>query len=363
MNRCYSANPDEIASRDLSHFHLEETLLTPEISGMSRRMPVEHLAIIGAGPAGLSAANILVQLGYRITLFEALPRVGGLLAAGIPTYRCPRHLRTSITQALLKPEIRLLLNTTVGRDIPFRQIQDQFDGVLLAIGAHQSVRLNISGETLLQGVFPALSFLEQQALAARRYKQRTIAVIGGGLATLDVARQAMRSGAECVRVFCPESLAQLPALAEEKAAALTEGVIFYTHLLPVGILGNEDVTVSGLHCERVRCIVDAQTRQKPLVSVAGTTCYYAADLVISAFAEQPDLSGLPALSCQPDCLSERDEYGSLRAFPGTFVAGDAAMGGSHTIHHAIAHGRQVAHLIDRYFATRALLMEGRAKKC
>lgn len=354
MDRCYSASSDEIASRDLSQLYLTETLLTPEDPGTPERVPAEHVAIIGAGPAGLSAANILVQLGYRITLFETLPVVGGLLAAGIPASRCPRHLLSMITRALLKPEMRLILNTTVGRDISLRQIQEQFDGVVLAIGLHQSARLHISGETLLQGVLPAVSFLTQQSLAPCRYEERTIALIGGGLTTLDAARQAVRAGAECVRVFCPESLAQLPALAEEKAAALAEGVIFHAHLLPIGLLGNEDVAVSGLHCQRVRAVIDAGTREKRFIPIPGTTSYYTADFVISACAEQSDLSGMTELGNQPECLSRRDEYGSLPGCPGTFVAGDAAMEGSHTILQAIAHGRKVAHLIDRYFVASAL---------
>lgn len=180
------------------------------------------------------------------------------------------------------------------------------------------------------------------------------------MATLDVAREAVRAGAECVRVFFPGSLAQLPALAEEKAAALAEGVIFHAGLVPVSILGNEEATVSGLRCARVEEAAVAVQQPWSRLAVPGTLCSYAADMIVSARAERPDFSCLSAEDASGNLVCQSAADGSLALLPGVFLAGDAAEG-PRTILRAIASGRKVAQRIHQSFLSRTSLEGGRKK--
>ncbi|HEU5382437.1 MAG TPA: FAD-dependent oxidoreductase [Ktedonobacteraceae bacterium] len=132
--------------RDLSHFRLEERLLLPYESDLAIHASGQRVAVIGAGPAGIIASHMLAQLGYTVTVFEALPMVGGMLAVGIPAYRCPAELVEQMVALINRQEIDVHLHTVVGQDLSFQQLQNQFDAILLAVGLQQSVPLGISGK-------------------------------------------------------------------------------------------------------------------------------------------------------------------------------------------------------------------------
>ena len=345
----------EIKSRDVRLFRLEKALLAPQITVPAKIPSAKPVAVVGAGPAGLSASNILVQLGYQVTLFDALPVAGGMLAAGIPSFRWPEQLVAYVTGALLRPEIELRLNTCIGRDLSFQEMRARYAACVLAVGAQQSVPAGIPEEQLLHGVIPALSFLKQQAHFPGSVETRVegnVVVIGGGIATLDAARQAVRAGAESVRISSAAAVADLPALGEEKAAALAEGIMFHPGLLPIRLYGTEDMDVAGVQFQRVRCEDVEHRGEQHFLPVPGTSCHYPADLVIVAVAEQPDLSFLPVLAEQTGHFLKCGEDASLVAFPGVFLAGDVT-GGSHTLLQAIVQGYQAAHALHAYLGAHA----------
>jgi formate dehydrogenase beta subunit len=309
----------------------------------------QRVAIVGAGPAGLCAAHILAQLGYAVTMFEALPVLGGMLAVGIPAFRQPAGLLEQMRALVDRPGIEVRLHTSIGRDLPFQQLQEEFDAILLAVGLQRSVPLGIPGETMLDGVIPALQFLRQYHLEQVQVRG-DVAVIGGGIATIDVARLAQRAGAHSVRVFVPGDLSDLPARAAEIEAARQEGVVFYPAEIPRSIIGTEDVNVHGMRCQRTLMEEPAGPEKgRVFTSIMGTDRWYTVDVVFVAVGECADLSFLPESNGQILFQSKQDssrEPTCLTNLPTVFVAGDMA-GGPRTLLHALTDGNVAAHTIHR----------------
>ncbi|BCL78626.1 hypothetical protein ccbrp13_10910 [Ktedonobacteria bacterium brp13] len=342
-----------IASRDLSHFHIHDELLVPSgtlTPGDSQWMRV---AIIGGGPAGLSAANILVRLGYAVTIFEAMPVLGGMVAAGIPEYRKPKHLVDYIVETLLDSKVDIHLNTSIGKDIAFRLLQRHFDAIILAIGVQQSIPLKISGEEILDGVIPAMHFLRQCYFAPSTRLKGDVAVVGGSIVTIDVARLAMRAGADSVMVFFPGKLSDVPALPAEIQAAQQEGIVFHLNKMPRSILGTEDVNVEGVRCQHTVRDPLCKTRNGPFVYIRGTDTWYSANIVVMAYGERPDLSFLATKMEQGDKRMGNlwvDEQTCRTSLPHVFAAGEM-VGGPRTILAAIAQGAKTACAMHSYFQT------------
>lgn len=360
----------QIACRDLSHFRIEERLLVPYESDRTVHTEGKRVAIIGAGPAGLFAANILAQLGSRVTVFEALPIIGGMLSVSIPADRRPQALVTQLADIVRQPGIDLRLQTTIGRDLSFQHLQEHFDAILLAVGTQKSAQLNIPGETMLEGVIPALHFLRQYHCCPHLQVKGDVAVIGGGMATIDVARLAKQVGAHSVQVFLPGTLADLPARAEECEAAQAEGILFHPEEMPRSILGTEDVNVHGLRCQKTCWESRQETTERSLTYVLGTNRWYVVDIVLVALGEQPDLSFAPEieewLASQP-ADNWSDEEACWPILPGVFAAGDVvSMAPAHrTLLHALTGGYEAAHIIHHYLCTRPVVasMPGNQQVC
>ena len=351
-----------LACRNLSHFCLEERLLIPYENDRAVRASGQRVAIIGAGPAGLSAANILAQLGYEVTVFESLSVIGGMLAVGIPAYRRPAELVERMTAIARQPEIDVRLRTVIGRDLSFQQLQERFDAILLAVGLQQSVPLGISGEAILQGVVPAIDFLKRYHQQQARVRG-DVAVIGGGIATIDVARLAIRAGAHSVRVFLPGAVADLPALPEEREAAEKEGVVFHPGEMPRSILGTEDVNVHGVRCQNtLRATAEVMDRQS-FTYILGTDRRYFLSTVLVAVGETTDLSCLSGVDCRfslPQESHKSEEATCATNLPGVFVAGDAASRSpaSRTLLHAFTGGYEAAHAMHVYLCSHRAAQDG-----
>ncbi|GCE30163.1 hypothetical protein KDA_56470 [Dictyobacter alpinus] len=303
----------------------------------------ERVAVVGAGPAGLSASIQLVGLGYTVTLIEELPVLGGMMAVGIPDFRLA-HLRLKeCIETLHHPCLKIQCNTRLGRDLPFTALRHNHAAILLAIGLQRSQFLDVSGESVLRGVFPALTFLKEYHLNGRTRLQGDVIVIGGGIATIDVARVALHAGATSVRVCYPGLLADIV----DVHAARQEGVVFLEQVLPVGLLGSEDVTVYGMHCVRVHSFGRDSFGRHCLARVPGSDFKLHTDIVIDAFGECADFSG-----CLDDASLNRM---MLIAYPdtldtnlqGVFAAGDVT-GGYRSIQSALEQGQRAAISIHNY---------------
>ncbi|MCK5561055.1 MAG: FAD-dependent oxidoreductase, partial [Thermoplasmata archaeon] len=206
----------------------------------------EKVAIVGAGPAGLTAAANLAKMGYKITIFEALPVAGGMLAVGIPDYRLPPKVLQTEIDSILKLGVKLKLNTRIGKDITINKLFKQgYKAIFLATGAHQNMKLNIQGENL-QEVYSGVEFLRDINLGKKPKLGKKVAVIGGGNVAIDSVRTAKRLGADAFIIY-RRSRDEMPAYPWEVADAEEEGIKIHYLATPTKILGKNG-KVSGLEC-------------------------------------------------------------------------------------------------------------------
>ena len=339
-----------IAIRDLKRF------ATDHGGSIKRTLPkpshryTERVAIVGAGPTGLSAAYYLARRGSPVTVYDAMPVAGGMMALGIPDYRLPRTELNRDIDAIRALGVEIRLNTAIGRDITLDELQSSFAAVLLAVGAQRSQRLEIAGEGLLDGVMPATLFLKQFNLDPQTRLHGQVVVVGGGSTAMDAARSALRAGAESVRVLYRRTRSEMPAQAEEVRAALAEGIELHELVTPVGLLGTEDASVYGVRCQRMMLgEPDERGRRRP-VPVPGAIFEMRADVVLVAIGEAPDPSFLPrgtSIEVAPwgGLLVHKETL--TTGAPGVFAAGDVTYGPK-TIIHAAAHGRRAARSIHAY---------------
>src|SRR6266478_3490663 len=342
-----------IAIRDLKRFAMDHGTPGKRVIPMPRQVYQERVAIVGAGPTGLSAAYYLARRGYQVTVFDAMPVAGGMMAIGIPDYRLPRAELNRDIDAMRELGVEIILNTAVGRDISLDELQEQFDAVLLAVGAQRSQRLGIPGEFVWEGVIPATTFLKEFNLDPETKLSGNVAVVGGGSTAMDAARSALRAGANKVSILYRRTRMEMPAQVEEVRAALEEGIDLQELVAPVQLLGSEGKlqAVRGL---RMRLSEpDARGRRAP-VPVLGTEFDLPVDIVLVAIGEAPDPSFLPegtsvgvapwgGLLINPQTLAT--------AAPGVFAAGDITYGPKSIIH-AAAHGRLAARSIHTYLSRR-----------
>ena len=343
-----------IAIRDLKRFAMDRGKPRKRKIIPPKHWYVERVAIVGAGPTGLSAAYYLARRGYRVTVFDAMPVAGGMMAIGIPDYRLPREELSRDIEAMIDLGVEIHLNTAIGRDVSLDDLQRDYDAVLLAVGAQRSQRLGVPGEDH-EGVIPATTFLKDFNLNPDAKIEGVVAVVGGGSTAMDAARSALRAGASKVHILYRRSRVEMPAQAEEVRAALEEGIELHELVAPVQILSKEGRT-SGIRCQRMALSEpDEKGRCKP-VPVLGTEFDIPIDIVLIAIGEAPDPSFLPegtsvgvapwgGLLINPESLAT--------GAPGVFAAGDVTYGPKSIIH-AAAHGRQAARSIHAYLGHLAL---------
>jgi heterodisulfide reductase subunit A-like polyferredoxin len=357
---------EEIASHQLSVTSSQSPVLSPGSETEVER-PKAKVAIIGAGPAGLSCAHQLSRIGYQVTIFEALPVAGGMMRVGIPSYRLPRDvLQREIDEILNHPLVELKLNT------PIRNINSLFDAgysaVFMAIGAHEPQKLGIPGEDAL-GVHHGVPFLQGVSLAERhgvvegfedrfivafgipiapKVGEKTI-VIGGGNVATDAARTALRLGAKEVTIVYRRSRDEMPANPWEIEEAEKEGIKLQLLTAPVEVV-IEEGHVKGVKCVRMELgEPDASGRRRP-IPVPGSEYLIPADTMIAAVAQAPEISFLEethGLEVTPKGTFAVDPLTLATNRPGVFAGGDVARGPWILIQ-AIADGRRGALSIDRY---------------
>lgn len=297
----------------------------------------KQIAIVGAGPAGLTAAYYLALKGNSVTIFEAQDEPGGMLRYGIPEFRLPRAVLRREVSDILGHGITLRAGVFVGRDLDFEELRRDFDAAVLTVGLQLSRKLELPGAEL-DGVLWGLEFLRTVNSDQRPTIGPRVVVIGGGGVAIDVGLTARRLGAFEVQIACLETRDEMPAYEREVALALEEGVVLHTSWGPKRILGNG--RVAGIELVRCSSVFDAAGYFRPTFDEA-VAMSLDADTVILAVGQVPDLAFLNGARLGSD--SEK----AATALPGVFAAGDMT-GGDMSVVHAITSGRRAAEAVHQY---------------
>jgi len=349
---CTRANVDSpVAIRFLKRFASDkemEMLESGEISLPEEKIPdpeAKKVAIIGAGPAGLTVANDLADRGFAVTVYEALPEAGGMLRYGIPEYRLPKKVLQHEIDLIRRKGVTIVLNCRVGQDIKLDNIRKENDAVYVSVGVHKSRKLGVPGEDL-SGVFYGVDFLRQVSLEENAPEVKgKVLVVGGGNVAVDVARTALRLGADHVEMISLESRAEMPAYPEEIEATLHEGITIRNGWGPKSIIG--DSKVKGIELKRCVRVFDENGRFNPV---------YEADNVITVEADQIYIAiGQMADNQFTEHMGLEIEKGAFKVDSvtlqttekGIFAGGDIISGPASVIE-AVAAGKRGADSIERY---------------
>jgi len=310
------------------------------------------VGIVGAGPAGLTAAYYLALKGYRVTVIDALPMAGGMMMVGIPRYRLPREVIDQEVAMIEDLGVEFRFNTRMGEDVTFDQLrQEGFEAFLVAVGAHISYSIGIPGEEAYPQVVDAIAFLRRVALGDRHMPGKRVAIVGGGNVAMDAARTCIRLGCHEVSVIYRRTRAEMPANEEEVEQAEEEGVRFSFLTIPIEIQGTDSVLTS-LRCMRTELGPPDESGRRRPVPVEGSDYVVHVDAVIPAIGQAVDRSGLTGLEDLK--WSRRNTIGvdiaSMEtSMEGVFAAGDAVSGPA-TVVEAIGGGKRAAGAIGRYLS-------------
>ncbi len=346
---------EPISIRTLKRFAAEHGSLPPITPPTTRRK--ERVAIVGGGPAGMSAAYYLARLGYPVVVFEAMPVPGGMMAIGIPGYRLPRAVLQAELARIVDLGVELRLDAAMGRDFTLGDLQREgYAAIFLATGASKSRRLGVPGDDS-PGVVPATLFLKQVNLDEAPRLSGSVVVVGGGSTAMDAARSALRSGATSVTVAYRRRRTDMPAQPEEVEAAEREGVTIRAGLQVREVIIREGLVVG------LRCAVNpsATTDRDPSPPVPGRdesgmdsemVVDVPAHTILVAIGEEPDPSILPAgtgieISGWAGVVADERTMATSQA--GVFAGGDV-VSGPKTIIDAVAAGRRAAASIHRFLA-------------
>jgi NADPH-dependent glutamate synthase beta subunit-like oxidoreductase len=337
--------------RDLKRFVADHELQSsvPQTPKKRTQQQREKVAVIGAGPAGLTCAHDLALDGYQVVVYESLPRVGGMLAVGIPDYRLPRTILEQEIDVVRNLGVEIRFNATLGKDFSIDDLFDQgFKAVFIAVGAHLPMGMRTPGEDT-PGVEPGVDMLRNLNLGQKVSVGRAVGVIGGGNVAIDAARCSLRCGADKVTIFYRRSRAEMPASEEEIEAALAENIAIDYLTAPEEVL-SQNGRVSGLRLIRMQLgEPDASGRRRP-EPIEGSQFEVALDTIIPAIGQRSDLSFIPegevikttgwgTIVVDPDTLA------TGRA--GVFAGGDCVDGPGIAIQ-AIASGQHAAESIKQY---------------
>ena len=344
--------------RFVADYHREHCTDTPE-------MPEQNghkVAVIGAGPSGLTVAGDLAKMGYKVTIYEALHLAGGVLVYGIPEFRLPKAIVQKEIDNLKAIGVDVETNMVIGKVLTIDELFEMGnEAVYVGSGAGLPRFMNIPGESL-KGVYSANEFLTRINLM-KAYKEgsktpiqhaKKVAVVGGGNVAMDAARSAKRLGAEEVYIVYRRGMDELPARKEEVEHAEEEGIIFKTLHNPVEILGDEDGLVSGMKCVEMELgEPDESGRRRPIVK-EGSEFVLDVDSVIMSIGTSPNpliRSTTPGLDANNrGCLITKDEKGETTR-EGVYAGGDAVTGAA-TVILAMGAGKEAAKAIDEYIKSK-----------
>jgi NADH-quinone oxidoreductase subunit F len=359
--RAGASGGDAVAIRALKRFvtdRVDPKVFVPKRTAWSDGK-APRVAIIGSGPAGLTAAHYLSLQGCKITIYEAENQCGGMLYCAIPSYRLPREVIRQEIDALLDDNITIQCNTALGRDITVDQLMDDgYSAVLLALGAHKSKPLRLENEEV-EGVYPSIAFLKSFNIGGQATARGRVGIIGGGNSAIDAARTALRQqDVSSVTILYRRTRDEMPAFAEEIEAAAQEGIKIETLVTPVRVVA-ENGRLVGIECVRNELgDTDAGGRRRP-VPIPGTEFVTGLDTLIVAIGED---SGIDAVAPARMSRIETTNRNTIRVNaatlqtnrPGVFAAGDVVTG-PNTVVEAIAAGKKAAVMISRYLRNEAMV--------
>ena len=307
----------------------------------------KRIAVVGGGPGGLSAAYYLQLMGHQTTVFEMLPKLGGMLRYGIPNYRLPKDRLDDDIQAILKTGVKVIYGKRIGTDMTIQSLRSEYDAVLITIGASTDKKLGIEGEDA-KGVISAVQFLRDVGKNQNRdLSGQEVAVIGGGNVSMDAVRTAKRLGAKKVSIIYRRRVADMTALPAEIEGAVAEGIEVKTLMAPKRIEVDENGCVKGIYVtpQMISKIKDGRASVRPTgeedVFIPCQTLIVAIgqDIEYQHFEE----AGVPV--SRGKIMTEK--YGGFDNIPGVFAGGDCASGPASVIK-AIAAAKVVAANIDEY---------------
>jgi len=343
---------EPVAICSLKRFVADDELLGGKKSVPSVKPKTgKRVAIVGAGPAGLTAAYYLAREGHAVKLFEALPKPGGMLRYGIPDYRLPQELLDAEIDTITALGVEIQVDQRLGRDFTLQGLQNGgFDAVFVAIGCHQSMKLGIEGEDL-RGVYAGTEFLRDVAAGERPYLGKRVAVVGGGNSAIDAVRTAVRLGTEEVTLVYRRSLAEMPASPWEIEEAEEEGVHLQYLAAPVRVLGQDGKVVGLEYVKMALGEPDTSGRRRP-EPIPGTEAVLEVDTVIAAIGQRPEptpLADETAIRTTRGGTIIADPVSMVTDMEGVFAGGDCVSGAATAVE-AIAAGRKAAISIMRYLA-------------
>jgi NADPH-dependent glutamate synthase beta subunit-like oxidoreductase len=314
----------------------------------------KRIAVIGGGPAGLTCAYFLRRLGHQVNIFEAMPKLGGMLRYGIPQYRLPKEVLDWEIEGILDLGIDFHTNVRFGQDFDLTSlVASGFDAIFLGIGAWKDASLRVKGEDL-KGCYTGIDFLSRLASGENIPTGRTAAIIGGGNTAIDCTRNLIRMGVKKVYIVYRRTRAEMPANSVEIDAAGHEGVQFSFLAAPVEVKGDEDGQVTHLEYLKMKLgEPDASGRRRP-VPIEGSETLLETDMVITAIGQSPEISftersrkRLAELKTTRWNTIDVDPATLQSNIPYLFAAGDAATGPSLVVD-AIGGGRRAARSIHQY---------------
>jgi len=310
----------------------------------------EKIAVVGAGPAGLTSAYFLAKMGYQTTVFEAEPIAGGMLGIAVPEFRLPRQVIEEEIEYIKNCGVEIRYNSPIDAKHTFSDLLNEgYSAVFIAAGAQSSKRIGIPGEEEdLEGLYYGLEFLSQVRAGEEVPLSGKTVIIGGGNVAVDVARTALRSGAQDAHIFCLEPRDEMPAWEQDVDEAVDEGIVINSEASPSRIT-HEDGRVTGIEFTHCVCVFDDEGCFNPTCDLDDTR-FVDADNVIISIGQAADMSFLDA-----DSQLERELWGTLVVdtntlatnVPGVFAGGDFTTGPTFVIR-AIASGRRAAIAINKY---------------
>ncbi len=320
------------------------------------------VAVIGSGPAGLSCAYYLAEDGYKVTVFEKLSKPGGMLTVGIPSFRLEKNVVEAEIDILKEMGVVFKTNTEVGKDVPLDDLRKQgFKAFYLAIGAQGGRKLGLENEDA-KGVIAGVEFLRDVNLGKKNALHGKVIVIGGGNVAIDVARTAVREGAESVAMYCLEARNEMPALNEEIEEALEEDIVINNSWGPKRII-SKDSKVTGIELKKCVSVFDKDKKFNPKYD-ENETITVDADFVLLSVGQSIDWGGLlkdSAVVLNRNNTAQADSLTYQTAQSDVFVGGDAYTGPKFAID-AIAAGKQAAISIHRFVQPGQSLVYGRDRR-